>query len=51
LFTKNVLILIKNGLGFILGGFFTNSSGHPGFEFLKLSSNTAKQRSVTRSKL
>jgi hypothetical protein len=25
-----VLILTKNGLGYILGDFFTNSSGHPG---------------------
>jgi hypothetical protein len=25
----NVLILTKNGLGYILGDFFTNSSGHP----------------------
>jgi hypothetical protein len=24
-----VLILAKNGLGYILGDFFTNSSGHP----------------------
>jgi hypothetical protein len=24
-----VLILAKNGLGFILGNFFKNSSGHP----------------------
>jgi hypothetical protein len=26
---SNVLILTKNGLGYILGGFFTKSSGHP----------------------
>jgi hypothetical protein len=27
--TSYVLILTKNGLGYILGDFFTNSSGHP----------------------
>jgi hypothetical protein len=27
-----VLILRKNGLGYILGDFFTNTSGHPGGE-------------------
>jgi hypothetical protein len=27
------LILIKNGLGYILGDFFTNSSGHPARKF------------------
>jgi hypothetical protein len=26
------LILAKNGLGYIVGGFFTNSSGHPAYE-------------------
>jgi hypothetical protein len=26
----SVLLLRKNGLGYILGDFFTNSSGHPG---------------------
>jgi hypothetical protein len=25
----HVLILAKNGLGYILGDFFTNASGHP----------------------
>jgi hypothetical protein len=25
-------VLIKHGLGYTLGDFFTNSSGHPGFE-------------------
>jgi hypothetical protein len=28
----NVLILRKNGLGHILGNFFTNSSGHPAWQ-------------------
>jgi hypothetical protein len=28
--TSYVFILTKNGLGYILGDFFTNSSGHPG---------------------
>jgi hypothetical protein len=28
--TNTVLILAKYGLGYILGDFFTNSSGHPG---------------------
>jgi hypothetical protein len=27
---KNVLFFVKNGLGYILGHFFTNTSGHPG---------------------
>jgi hypothetical protein len=27
--TNTVLILAKYGLGYILGDFFTNSSGHP----------------------
>jgi hypothetical protein len=26
---KNILILAKNELGFVLGDFFTNASGHP----------------------
>jgi hypothetical protein len=26
---SNLLIMIKNGLGFTLGDFFANSSGHP----------------------
>jgi hypothetical protein len=26
---SNVKILVKNGLGYISGGFFTNASGHP----------------------
>jgi hypothetical protein len=29
------LSLTKNGLGYILGDFFTNPSGHPGRESLK----------------
>jgi hypothetical protein len=28
---KITTILTKNGLGYILGDFFTNSSGHPGW--------------------
>jgi hypothetical protein len=27
---RDVLVLTKNGLGYILGDFFTDSSGHPG---------------------
>jgi hypothetical protein len=27
---SDVLIVTKNGLGYILGDFFTNSPGHPG---------------------
>jgi hypothetical protein len=34
-------ILAKNGLGYILGDFFSNSSGHPAFLFL---AGTAKRR-------
>jgi hypothetical protein len=32
--TSFELIFMKNGLGYILGDSFTNSSGHPGFEGL-----------------
>jgi hypothetical protein len=28
---SHVLILAKNGLGYTLVGFFTNSSGHPAY--------------------
>jgi hypothetical protein len=37
LFIDFVLILTKNGLGYILGDFFTNPSGHPGQGNLDLS--------------
>jgi hypothetical protein len=34
-FTESyVLISTKNGLGYTLGNFFTNSSGHPAHEFV-----------------
>jgi hypothetical protein len=35
LFSNYVLILTKYGLGFVLGDFFTNSSGHPAHVTLK----------------
>jgi hypothetical protein len=35
-----VLIIAKNGLGYILGDFFTNASGHPGPCPQSLSSST-----------
>jgi hypothetical protein len=31
-----ILILINKGLGYILAGFFTNSSGHPDPDFFSL---------------
>jgi hypothetical protein len=30
-YSKSYVLILKNGLGNILGGFFTNSSGHPVF--------------------
>jgi hypothetical protein len=35
----HVLILTKNGLGYILGVFFTNTSGHPAGKVQGLSQN------------
>jgi hypothetical protein len=40
-----VPILTKNGLGYILGDFFTNSSGHPGRRF-RLKSFSSRQEGL-----
>jgi hypothetical protein len=50
LFTKKsyVQILINNGLGYILGEFFTNSSGHPACELYRLSSFSEIRRNYFR---